>query len=234
MDARSIAVVTGGNRGLGRETVRQLAERGWGVVLTARDGEQAERAAAELAASDLVVPFQLDVTSELDAARLEAFVAERFGRLDALVNNAGAIFDGGDRGSFAATPESLVQTFQTNVVGAYIVLRALRGLLVADEGASVVNVSSGMGALHDMGGGSTGYRLSKAALNALTRVAHAELSPHRVRVNSVCPGWVRTDMGGSSAPRSVADGAAGIVWAATLGPDGPSGGFFRDGRPIDW
>ena len=112
------------------------------------------------------------------------------------------------------------------------VSKALGPLL--GPGANVVNVSSGMGGIAAMGGGSLGYRLSKAALNAFTRVLHAELSPRGVRVNSVCPGWVRTDLGGARAPRPVEEGAAGIVWAATLGPDGPSGGFFRDGKPIPW
>jgi NAD(P)-dependent dehydrogenase (short-subunit alcohol dehydrogenase family) len=131
-------------------------------------------------------------------------------------------------------PELVLAAFETNTLGALKVTQALAPLLVAAGGGNVVNVSSGMGGLTEMGGGSTPYRLSKAALNALTRVLHAELSGRGVRVNSVCPGWVRTDMGGASAPRGVDQGASGIVWAATLEEGGPSGGFFRDGRPIAW
>jgi NAD(P)-dependent dehydrogenase (short-subunit alcohol dehydrogenase family) len=223
-----VAVVTGAARGLGRETVRQLRAEGWTVVAACRDGADAERVARETGA----LPAALDVT-DADAARaLADRLGREPGRLDALVNNAGTIFDDEGASVLSVDPEVLLRSVDNNTLGALRVTQALAPLLLASGGGSVVNVSSGMGAVSDMGGGYPGYRLSKAALNALTRVLHAELSGRGVRVNAVCPGWVRTDMGGAHAPRAVEEGARGIVWAATLGPGGPSGGFFRDGRPI--
>ena len=231
------AVVTGANRGLGRETARQLAAAGWSVAITARRLAAAEEAAdalrADAPAGILLLPAALDVTDTGQAAALADLVRERFGGLDALVNNAGALFGGtGDGSALTADPAALIAAFETNTVGPLNATRALAPLLLASGGGNVVNVSSGMGSVSEMGGGSAPYRLSKAALNALTRVLHAELSGRGVRVNSVCPGWVRTDMGGAGASRSVEEGARGIVWAATLDASGPSGGFFRDGAPI--
>jgi NAD(P)-dependent dehydrogenase (short-subunit alcohol dehydrogenase family) len=223
-----VAVVTGANRGLGHEVARQLRERGWDVVVCARRPEDAERAAKELGG----VPAVLDVTSTPQAEALAELVRARFGRVDALVNNAGAIDPAADRNPLDADPDAVLRELDNNTVGAVRVSKAVGPLL--GSGANVVNVSSGMGGITEMNGGTLGYRLSKAALNAFTRVLHAELSPRGIRVNSVCPGWVRTDLGGPRATRTVEQGASGIVWAATLGPDGPSGGFFRDGAPIPW
>jgi NAD(P)-dependent dehydrogenase (short-subunit alcohol dehydrogenase family) len=230
-----VAVVTGANRGLGLETGRELAALGWSVVLTGRDEEAVTAAASEVAASTgaTVEPYALDVTEEGSSQLAAVFVRERFGRLDALVNNAGAIFGGGSGGNPLVVERARVlAAFETNTLGALWVTQAFAPLLVGSGGGNIVNVSSGMGGITEMGGGSTPYRLSKAALNALTRILHAELHGKGVRVNSVCPGWVRTDMGGPGAGRTLKEGARGIVWAATLGPDGPSGGFFRDGKRI--
>lgn len=222
-----VAVVTGANRGLGLGTARFLAGEGFTVVLTARDLGKAEAAAASIDGE--VLPFALDVTSDDDAKALAAFVGERFGRVDVLVNNAGAIFDPGD--TLTTPGEVLVRSVDTNAVGAWRVTTALANLLREARG-TVTNVSSGMGALNEMGGGYPGYRVSKAALNAITRVLDHEL--HGVRVNSVCPGWVKTDMGGAGATRELEEGVASITWAALLPEDGPTGGFFRDGQRIDW
>lgn len=233
-----IAVVTGAGRGLGLETCRQLARRGITVILTARDPEKGGAAAETLRAEELDVRFHpLDVTREESVKELVRFIEHEYGRLDILVNNAGAVLDRFDRASWTSPPaletdiETLHATLDTNTFGALRVMRALIPLMRGH--GNVVNVSSGMGSLDEMEDGFIAYRLSKAALNVLTRVIAAELKNTRIKVNAVCPGWVRTDMGGPEAPRSVAEGAAG-VWAATLPEDGPSGGFFRDGRPIPW
>jgi len=220
-----VAVVTGANRGLGLQTAKELASRGWQVVAAARRPEA-------VPAAEGIVAHALDLDDDGSVEALAAFVAERFGRLDALVNNAGVIAEEAARAAIAGSrPAEVAATLQNNAVGSFRVTQALLPLM--NGVGNIVNVSSGMGALGEMGGGFPGYRMSKAALNALTRVTHAE-TPATLRCNSVCPGWVRTEMGGANATRSVEEGAAGIVWAATLGEDGPSGGFFRDGQPIDW
>jgi NAD(P)-dependent dehydrogenase (short-subunit alcohol dehydrogenase family) len=221
-----VAVVTGAGRGLGRETARQLVGLGWRVVVTARRAEDAEKVAAEL--GDAAVAFVLDVTDPAGPAALVAFVQQRFGRLDSLVNNAGVIFDGGGRDEI----EAVRLSFETNTVGPLRLSRACAPML-RESGGTIVNVSSGMGGVSDMSGGFTGYRLSKAALNGTTRILAHELGS-KVRVNSVCPGWVKTDMGGAGASREVPEGAKGIVWAATLDANGPTGGFFRDGKRISF
>jgi len=237
--ATTVAVVTGANRGLGFETCRQLAGRGITVVLTSRSRERGEAAAGQLRSEGLEVHFQpLDVTDGAAIAALSARVAEQFGRLDILVNNAGIFadpYDAADPGPasvFNAELDTLRRSLETNTYGA---LRMAQALIPLMKGrGNVVNVSSGMGQLSDMNGCCPGYRLSKTALNALTRILADELGHSRIKVNSVCPGWVKTDMGGAGAERSLEQGAAGIVWAACLPEDGPSGGFFRDGKPIPW
>src|SRR5579862_702327 len=217
------ALVTGANRGLGFETARQLGRLGYRVVAAGRDPAKAERAAETLRAEGLdVVAFGLDVTSDADAAQLA-----ELGPVDALVNNAGIIASGTE-------PDRLREGFETNTLGAYRTIRALAPGMRERSYGRIVNVSSGMGQLSDMGGGNPAYRVSKAGLNALTRIFANELAGTGVLVNSVCPGWVRTDMGGPSAPRTVEEGVETIVWAATLPDDGPSGGFFRNKQPIPW
>ena len=237
--ATSVAVVTGANRGLGLETCCQLARRGISVVLTSRARDRGEAAAAQLRAEGLDVRFQLlDVTEAAAVDALSAFLQEEFGRLDILVNNAGIFSDPYDPANpapasiFNADLDTIRLALETNTFGAMRMAQALIPLM-AGRG-NVVNVSSGMGQLSDMNGCCPGYRLSKTALNAVTRILADELKHTGIRVNSVCPGWVKTDMGGAGAERSVQEGAAGIVWAACLPDDGPSGGFFRDGKPIPW
>ena len=232
--AGKIALVTGANRGIGLEVVRQLAGRGFTALLGARDAEKGKRAAAPLAGEGLkVVPVQLDVTDEGSIETLRRWTEERFGRLDVLVNNAGVLYDSWQR-AVGADLKLVREAFETNTLGPWRVTEAFLPLLLRGGGGRIVNVSSESGSLAGMGGGTPAYGVSKVALNALTRMLADELRGDRILVNSVCPGWVATEMGGRDAPRSVEEGAAGVVWAATLPDSGPTGGFFRDGQPLPW
>jgi NAD(P)-dependent dehydrogenase (short-subunit alcohol dehydrogenase family) len=229
-----VALVTGANRGIGREVARQLAGRGYEVLLSARDGEQARTAVVELtrSAGGALLPLTLDVSDPQSIAAAAERVRGAPGRLDVLVNNAGI---GSDFGVAGAEPDfaAIQRALDTNFYGAYRLTVELLGLLRESAHPRIVNVSSGMGGVAEMGGWSPGYRVSKAALNAMTRILATELKDAGFLVNSACPGFVNTDMGGPmGATKPVEDGAAGIVWLATLPDDGPSGGFFRDGRPV--
>jgi NAD(P)-dependent dehydrogenase (short-subunit alcohol dehydrogenase family) len=212
---------------------RQLAERGHHVIVTARDARAAAVTADELADGGRlsVEGEQLDVADPESVERLAARVAVEPGRLDALVNNAGVMEDVATSAATAPLDEAH-RTMETNLFGSWRLTQALLPLLRQSARARIVNVSSGAGQLSDMNGGYPGYRASKSALNALTRVLSNEESP--ILVNSMCPGWVRTDMGGAGAPRSVEEGADTAVWLATLPDDGPTGGFFRNREPIPW
>ncbi|MEX2195485.1 MAG: SDR family oxidoreductase [Thermoleophilaceae bacterium] len=226
----SVALVSGASRGIGRDTARQLAERGYTVMVSARDERTARHAADEIEGDTRAL--QLDVADPASIERAAARLAADPGRLDVLVNNAGI---GGDFGVAGADPdfEKIQLALDTNFFGAYRLAIALLPLLRASEHPRIVNVSSGMGGIAEMGGWSPGYRVSKAALNAMTRILSTELADDGVLVNSACPGFVDTDMGGPlGAKKPVEDGAAGVVWLATLPDDGPSGGFFRDGEPV--
>ncbi|MDT3399525.1 SDR family NAD(P)-dependent oxidoreductase [Streptomyces sp. B1866] len=228
-----VSLVTGGSRGIGREICAQLAARGHTVVLTARSPHAAAAAARQLAEEGRPVhPLTLDVTDDASAEAAAAEVAARFGRLDVLVNNAAIHYDTGQR-AVTADLGVVREAAETNLYGPWRVARAFAPLLRAAAHPRLVNVSSEAGSLTNMGGGTPAYSASKAALNALTRMLAAELRPSGVLVNAVCPGWVATDMGGPGG-RPVSDGAAGVVWAATLPDSGPTGGFFRDGRPLPW
>jgi NAD(P)-dependent dehydrogenase (short-subunit alcohol dehydrogenase family) len=235
-DERFVAIVTGGNRGLGLETCRQLAVLGYQLVLTSRNLSQGEAAAAALRESGLrVVAHQLDVTDPLSVDRLAADVDAAYDRIDVLVNNAGvALRPADDKGTLQVDIETIRQTLEVNTLAPLRLCQAVVPVMRRGGYGRVVNVSSGMGQLDDMESGWPAYRISKTALSAVTRLVAREVSGANILVNAVCPGWVRTDMGGSSATRSVEEGAAGIVWAATLPDRGPSGSFFRDGRPIPW
>jgi len=227
-----VALVTGANRGIGLEVCRQLARGGYTVLLGSRDETRGERAAAGLAAAGTVRACQLDVTDLQSIERASARVAADFGRLDVLVNNAGVLYDTWQH-TVEADLAQVREALETNTFGAWNVVRGFLPLLRRSRHGRVVNVSSQAGSLTSMGSGTPAYSLSKAALNALTRMLAAELRGDGILVNSVCPGWVATDMGGPGG-RAVTAGAASVVWAATLPDDGPTGGFFRDGRPLPW
>jgi NAD(P)-dependent dehydrogenase (short-subunit alcohol dehydrogenase family) len=232
--SESVALVTGANRGIGLEVVRQLARMGFSVVLGARDERRGVEAAGGLAREGLkVFARRLDVTDEGSVEDSRRWAGERFGRLDVLVNNAAILYDTWQRAE-NANFDTVREAFETNTLGAWRVSKAFIPLLRASGRGRIVNVSSESGSLASMGGGTPAYSVSKAALNALTRMLADELRRDRILVNSVCPGWVATEMGGPSAPRTPEEGAASVVWAATLPEGGPTGGFFRDGEPLPW
>jgi NAD(P)-dependent dehydrogenase (short-subunit alcohol dehydrogenase family) len=228
-----VAVVTGANRGIGREVVSSLAREGYLVVLGARD-EARGRAAAEGLGGEAagVVARALDVADDASVRAAAEWLRDGPGRCDALVNNAAIDYDTDARAT-TADLDRVHRAMETNLYGAWRTALAFLPLLRRSPHPRLVNVSSGGGSISEMGAGTPAYSVSKAALNALTRILAAELRADRVLVNAVCPGWVATDMGGPGG-RPVAEGAASVVWAVLLDDDGPTGGFFRDGRPVAW
>ena len=219
-----VAVVTGGNRGLGLETCKQLAGKGFTVVLTSRDPGEGKRAAEKLGAEY----HQCDVTNEKSIADLAQHLKKTYGQVDVLVNNAGIYIDTGRllEEDFGIVEKSM----EVNAYGPLRMTRALAPLMM--PGARIINISSGRGQLPSMEGDDPAYSVSKTALNAVTRVLAGELRG-KVAVNSVCPGWVRTRMGRPEAERSVEEGVQTTVWLATM-ENPPTGKFFRDKKEIPW
>jgi NAD(P)-dependent dehydrogenase (short-subunit alcohol dehydrogenase family) len=234
MTTRRVVVVTGGNRGLGREVARQCAERGDAVFLGARDPAAGERAARELAphVRGRIRAVRLDVTDAAGLAALAADVEAAEGHVDVLVNNAAIHYDTWQT-SADADLGVVREAIETNVIGAWQTTVALLPLLRRSAHPRVVMVSSEGGSLASMGGGAPAYHVSKAALNALTRTLAGDLRRDRILVNAVCPGWVATDMGGPGG-RPVAAGAASIMYAVDLPDNGPTSTFTRDDRPVPW
>jgi len=231
-DGRKVGVVSGGNRGIGFAVVRGLAEDGFTVVLGSRDPAKGEAAAALLREDGLDVRVhQLDVTDQESVDRLARFVEDELGRCDVLVNNAGI-----NRQARAAEMDTAVaeEVWQTNALGAWRLAVAVVPMMRRRGWGRIVNVSSGAGSLASMGSYAPAYSVSKAALNAITRVLAAELRGEGILVNSVSPGWVATDMGGPSAPRTVEQGAESVLWAVRIPDEGPTGGFCEDGEPVPW
>jgi NAD(P)-dependent dehydrogenase (short-subunit alcohol dehydrogenase family) len=231
---KKVSVVTGANRGIGLEIVRQLAREGVLVVLTSRDEAKGQAARERLGLEGLdVVYHQLDVTDPASVQHLRESLEQEYGRLDILVNNAGILLDNGVQ-VLDVDLDMVRETVETNVYGPLLLCQSLIPLMERNGHGRIVNVSSSMGQFSDMGSGNPAYRLSKTALNAVTVMVAAQVRGRNVLVNSMCPGWVRTDMGGSAAPRSVEQGADTALWLATLPDDGPTGGFFRDRKPASW
>jgi NAD(P)-dependent dehydrogenase (short-subunit alcohol dehydrogenase family) len=234
VSSEQVALVTGANRGIGLGVTRKLARLGYTVVLGSRDLASGEEAARQVAEDGLrIFPKRLDVTDQKSIDELKSWVEERFGHLDALVNNAAILYDSWQRAANADL-NTVREAFETNTLGAWRMCQAFIPLLRTSRHGRIVNVSSESGSLAEMGGETPAYSVSKAALNALTRMLADELRSSGILVNSVCPGWVATEMGGPQAPRSIEEGAASVVWAVTLSDTGPTGGFFRDGQPLAW
>ncbi len=243
MNEQAIALVTGANRGLGLEVCRQLGARGYTVLLSGRDPARTQAASAELAKEGIVIhPLALDTSNDDSVRAAVERITQQWGRLDVLVNNAGGNFDT-DHLTSTVSMDYVRETLEMNLIGAWRVTQALLPLLRKSQHPRIVNVSSGAGAfespigfgLQKMGGVVPAYSVSKTALTALTVKLATEFKDSGILINAVCPGWTATYPGAEAqGARPVADGAAGIVWAATLPDDGPSGGFFRDGQRLPW
>jgi NAD(P)-dependent dehydrogenase (short-subunit alcohol dehydrogenase family) len=227
-----VAVVTGANRGIGFEIARQLSQRGVHVVMTARSQESGEQALEILRRQGLVASFfTLDVTSDESAAALAEHLQKTHGRLDILVNNAGVALDKWVP-ALDVSMDVFKQTYETNVFGVMRVCKTLVPLMKEGGYGRVVNLSSNLGSLEKMGGFTIAYRSSKTALNAITRVLAMELKHDDILVNAMCPGWVKTALGGDDAPRTPEEAADTAIWLATLPSGGPTGGFFQDRKPF--
>lgn len=229
-----VALVTGGNRGIGYELVKQLALNGYKVILASRDPKKGHEAAQKLKESTLDVSFLLmDVDRQESIRQAAITVDEHYGRLDVLINNAGVYLDENET-LLSMDPSILKQTMATNFFGVYHVLYYFIPLMERQGYGRIINVSSEYGAMSEMSYlGAGAYKLSKLALNGLTRLAAAEIKGD-IKINAVDPGWVSSDMGGPSAPRTPKQAAESILWLATIGSEGPNGEFFRDGKRIDW
>jgi len=235
-----IALVTGANRGLGFETSKQLAIKGFKVYMGCRDEKKGLMAVQKLSNEKLNVEFiKLDVTKTADIRNIHDLLKKKNEKIDVLINNAGVFLesdgptDDVDASVFKVDPVIILKTIEANTMGPLNLIQAIVPFMLEAGEGRVINVSSGMGALSDMGGCWPGYRISKTALNALTKIVAAEVSNTNITVNSICPGWVKTDMGGESATRSIIDGVETAVWLATC-DNPPQGKFLRDCKEIDW
>ena len=230
MANQRIVVVTGATQGIGLEVARQLVLQGDKVVPTGRDLGKLRIAVDEIGAQDAQV---LDVSEQSSVDDFFGWLLPKYGRIDVLINNAGRTYGSDDRTIEDTSAELIAEAIDNNALGAWRTMKKALPPMNAAGYGRIVNVSSGMGGLTEMGGGAVPYRVSKTTLNALTRViAHDAGSD--VKINAVCPGWVRTEMGGPNATRDVAEGAASVLWAANLDASGPNGGFFRDGEVVNW
>ena len=230
-----VAIVTGANRGIGFEICRQLAKLGVHVVLTARSAAKAAGASQKLKDEGLKVAYHAcDVTDITAVQILRDFIKKNYAVADILINNAGVMLDPSGSGASEMSPDVLQNTMATNLHGPVMLCRAIVPLMKEKGYGRIVNLSSGLGQLSESGRGTPAYRISKAALNSFTRTLAAELTGTNILVNSMCPGWVQSDMGGANAPRTLQQGAETAVWLATLADGGPSGGFFRDKQVLAW
>lgn len=226
---RKTIIITGANRGIGLQAAKELAKQGHQVILTSRNKIKGHAAANTISPS--VIYHQLDVTISESVKRFADFMAAEFEQIDVLINNAGSVFDMPDpdyqQSPLSSGVDILRTTLELNLIGAYAVTQALLPFMNKNQRSDIINISSGMGALTDMGIGSPTYRISKASLNAMTVLLANELAGTTIHANAVCPGWVKTDLGGAGAPRELAEGVVGINWIINQEPK-ISGKFIRD------
>lgn len=223
-----VAIVTGANRGMGRAVSEKLAEKNYHVIMVGKNKESLEKEVQVLTSKQLSVEaYAVDMQDEEGLQNFCKFVAEKIGNVDVLINNAGIYLQEDNLDVFK-------KTLAVNTTAPYILMKGLIPLMQKNGFGRVVNVSSGLGSFAGCSLSCPAYCTSKAALNMLTKLFSQAVVSQDIKVNSICPGWVKTDMGGENAPRTVEQGIAGMIWAATLGSEGPSGGFFRDGVAIDW
>jgi NAD(P)-dependent dehydrogenase (short-subunit alcohol dehydrogenase family) len=237
-----VALVTGGNRGIGYAISRSLAQRGIAVILGVRDPNKGAKTCSRLQGEDLDVNFELlDVTDQDNLKTAVKHIQAQFGRLDILVNNAGILIDSAEN-TLDVNRSIIEKTLQTNVLGPLMLCQNCVSLMKTGGYGRIVNMSSTLGSLSEIadpdsayaGVGTPAYRLSKAALNAVTTLVAKEVRNDNILINSACPGWVRTDMGGDQAPLTPEQGADTPVWLATLPDGGPTGGFYRERKRIPW
>ena len=231
---KKIAVVTGGNRGIGFQVCRDIAKKGFKVLLTARNSEKGMESSGILQSEGLDVSFyELDVSSAESIDTFYNRVAEEFGRIDVLVNNAAIIPDARSSG-LSLEIQELQVSLETNVYGIILLSQKIITLMIKNNYGRIINMSSGMGQFADMGSGYLAYRISKTAVNTITKVLANETDSHNIQINSVDPGWVKTEMGGAGASLSVEEGADTIVWLSTQPDDSPTGMFYKKRKIIPW
>lgn len=229
-----VALVTGANRGIGFDTCRLLAQKGFHSVLTSRNKEKGEDAVEKLKDEGLMLYYeQLDVTDESSIQNVKKKIEQKFERLDILINNAAICYDNWQR-TASADLEIVQEALNTNLLGPWRMCKAFIPMMRRQGYGRIVNVSSGDGSFKKMEATTPAYGVSKAALNALTVKLAAELTGTGILVNAVDPGWTQTDMGGSDAPKSPQKAAEGVVWAATLPYNGPTGNFLKNQQVIEW
>lgn len=233
METNKIAMVTGANRGIGFAVAKGLLQKGVKVIVTSRKEEDGIEAQEKLSQYGEAVYHQLDVVDKNSIENLYTFIKAKYDKLDILINNAGINYDTWHNVQNADLDE-VQKTLETNTIAPWRMIQTFLPLLRRSEAASIVNVSSGAGSLASQTGGTPGYSLSKLALNGLTLQFAHQLKSEGILVNSVCPGWVRTDMGGRGATKSPKEGADTIIWAALLDDSNMTGRFFRDRKEISW
>ncbi|MEK6780333.1 MAG: SDR family NAD(P)-dependent oxidoreductase [Bacteroidota bacterium] len=226
---QKVILITGANRGIGKEIARQMAKKDWQVIVTARDHSKAHQVATEIGSN--AWGMQLDVLDETSIMEAASMVDKKQGKLDVLVNNAGVI---GNHAMLDFDLNQITNVMGTNLMGPVRTSKYFMSLLKKSEEGRIINISSGMGEMASLNHGGYGaYRLSKAALNSFTMLLASELVDTKLKAFSMCPGWVKTEMGGKNAPRSLEKGAETAIWLATE-KNVVSGKFYRDKKVIDW